>query len=80
MTATLTAYLQQLRGVTCSAVVGYHHRPLYQNRQNPYRGKLCLGNYKKVKVLRMGWPIVENVPTHCGIIPQTDSSVGVLAG
>ena len=25
-------------------------------------------NDQKIKVLRMGWPIVENVPTSCGII------------
>ena len=25
-------------------------------------------NSQKMKVLRMGWPIVENVPTPCGII------------
>ena len=25
-------------------------------------------NDRKIKVLRMGWPIVENVPTPCGII------------
>ena len=25
-------------------------------------------NSQKIKVLRMGWPIVENVPTPCGII------------
>ena len=25
-------------------------------------------NSQKMKVLRMGWPIVENVPTPCGIM------------
>ena len=25
-------------------------------------------NSQKIKVLRMGWPIVENVPTPCGIV------------
>ena len=59
MTATLTAYLQQLREGTFSAVVADHHRPLYQTRQNPYRGKLCLGNFASfsqelLKVLKTG--------------------------
>ena len=32
------------------------------------KGRFGSKNDKKIKVLRMGWPIVENVPTPCGII------------
>ena len=32
------------------------------------KGQFWSKNDKKIKVLRMGWPIVENVPTPCGII------------
>ena len=32
------------------------------------KGRFGSKNDQKIKVLRMGWPIVENVPTPCGII------------
>ena len=32
------------------------------------KGRFGSKNYQQIKVLRMGWPIVENVPTPCGII------------